>query len=202
MAEMIKPPAKDWEGVASVAPAVIEHLSEVHRNTYGGQARDVADLSARLVSAAGDLGRGIYRWTWPPGPAEAESLSLSAERLVVTAGEALFAMARFREGNTDIRPAPEKWPLTLDASAQPPETHFYWLGRYSPIDAFAYSFFGFLSETGRGLGHLLTGGSESAGEQPLRAAADLTAAALTLPVALELGLHHQHPGRKSVPPPS
>src|SRR3954447_8172111 len=125
MADRVDPPAPDWDGCVAAAPGLAAELDELHQNSFGGSPRNLADLATDLLIAAGDFGRAIYQYSWPPGPIERAPLQLVADRMTVTAGETLMAIARFREGDRDIRVAPSGWAPNLDVLAQPPDSHFY-----------------------------------------------------------------------------
>lgn len=193
MALKVDPPASDWPGVFRSTPGLLGSLREIHASDYGKGAANIADLGPDLLIASGALFRLAGSSEWPESFAR-DDLGVLAERLTCAAGETLAAMLRFAAADTSITPRPDDWPELVQPRANDPAHHFYWLGRARPLDAYVFSVAERLEGVGRGLATLLESGAAASGAQPFAAAADLLAAAVTLPVALRLDLDHRYPG--------
>lgn len=195
MAEYVESPSSTWAALLAEAPGLVPGLSQLHANQYSGAPKNIADLGMDLLTAGSRFGRTLYQVSWPPKVSERESLVIAGEHLAVTGAETLWATFRFREGSLEIRPEPAEWARSLDALAQSPAYHFFWLGRRWPLHAFAYALWAYLEAAGRQIGELIELGSDSAGDAPLHNAADLTALSLTLSASLLLDLDSRYPGR-------
>ena len=195
MALKVSPPYETWSEVLEKTAGLSSGLQQLYENQYGGSPRNIADVGMDLLVSSSSFGRSLYQVAWPLRDLERESLSIEGDYLAVTAAEAVAAAFRFREGTTDIQPTPAEWGQLLDSLAEKPVFHFYWLGRHTPLHAFAYGLWGHLQTTGRGIGELIELGSDSAGDSVLKSAAELTAHCLSLAASVRLGMDRTYPGR-------